>query len=100
MAVVNFGVSSSEGPTIFVEAHGYVYQPEDFSDLITEITEFYVSYEDEEDSEWMEIDETFLTINLGEHAFMELISQIEFSLLEDYYNENERNLNHDRTYQH
>ena len=89
MSIVNFGVSSSEGPTLFVEAHGCVYQPEDFSDLITEITTFYVSYEDDEDSEWMEIDETFLAANLGEEAFIELLSQIEQSLLEDYHSEKE-----------
>ena len=89
MSIVNFGVSSSEGPTLFVEAHGCVYQPEDFSDLITEITTFYVSYEDDEDSEWMEIDETFLAANLEEEAFIELLSQIEQSLLEDYHSEKE-----------
>jgi len=89
MSVVNFGVSTSEGPTLFVEAHGCVYQPEDFSDLITEITTFYVSYEDQEDSEWMEIDENFLAVNLGEEAFIELLSQIEQSLLEDYHSEKE-----------
>ncbi len=89
MSVVNFGVSSSEGPTLFVEAHGCVYQPENYSDLITEITTFYVSYEDDEDSEWMEIDETFLAANLGEEAFIELLSQIEQSLLEDYHSEKE-----------
>lgn len=89
MSVVNFGVSTSEGPTLFVEAHGCVYQPENYSDLITEITTFYVSYEDEEDSEWMEIDETFLAANLGEEAFIDLISQIEQSLIEDYHSERE-----------
>ena len=37
----------------------------------------------------MEIDETFLAANLGEEAFIELLSQIEQSLLEDYHSEKE-----------
>ena len=41
------------------------------------------------DSEWIEIDENFLAVNLGEEAFIELLSQIEQSLLEDYHSEKE-----------
>ena len=94
MSVVNFGVSCSEGPTMFVEAHGCVYQPEEFLDYITEISTFYISYEENEDSEWLEVDEKFLHVNLGKDAFMELISQIEQSLIEDYHNENEKETNY------
>jgi hypothetical protein len=100
MSVVNFGVSSSEGLTMFVEAHGCVYRPEKFLDYITEISTFYISYEDNEDSEWLEVDEHFLAINLGEDAFRELISQIENSLIQDYFNDNDLrgNLNYGSTH--
>jgi len=96
MSVVNFGVSSSGGPTLFVEAYGCVYQPENFTDCITEISTFYISYEDEEDSEWLEVDENFLIGNLGEEAFLHLITQIEQSFLEDYYNDNKDEVNYER----
>ena len=45
MSIVSFDVSSSDAETtLVVEAHGSVYQPQEFAKPITQVDAFYMTY--------------------------------------------------------
>jgi len=95
MPIVSFDVSSADAErTLVVEAHGSVYYPQEFSNPITKIDNFFMTYRldediDPEDLAWVETDESWLINNLGEEVFMILMTNIEDSLLEQYLEEEE-----------
>ena len=90
MSIVSFDVSSSDAETtLVVEAHGPVYQTQEFAKPITQVDAFYITYRlnediNPEDLAWVETDESWLLNNLGEEVFMMLMTNIEDSLMEQY----------------
>jgi hypothetical protein len=92
VTIVNFDISSTDSPTMYVEAHGEVLQPLTLASavnkwpLITEINAFFISYSNPEfPAEWMEVKREFFTETIGKDAFMDLLANIEESLIEEHF---------------
>ena len=103
MAIVSFDVSSSDADaTLVVEAHGSVYQPQEFVNPITQVDAFYMTYRlsenlDPEELAWIETDESWLLNNLGEEVFMNLMTNIEDSLMEEFLKEEGKEITNEYT---
>ncbi len=101
MSIVSFDVSSSDAETtLVVEAHGSVYQPQEFAKPITQVDAFYMTYRlnenlDPEELAWIETDESWLLNNLGEEVFMILMTNIEDSLMEEFLKEEGKEITHE-----
>ena len=96
MSIVSFDVSSSDAETtLVVEAHGSVYQPQEFAKPITHMTYRLNENLDPEELAWIETDESWLLNNLGEEVFMILMTNIEDSLMEEFLKEEGKEITHE-----